>query len=360
MCFALLLIISSAPLEITHAPFKVLTTYESLPEDTEEFLASPYTIDFMPNGGLIIVDSKSSRVHLWHKDGTYKKSFGNLGQGPGEIYFPSRVVTTNDKIWIWDYSGRLFSFDHEGNYIGMVHMGFRARMFAVLENDLILVAYHKSSAATDNRMIVKVVNSEGTEKQILKDYKNESYLKPREGFNSTLVKAFGPDVDIQRRGEKWYFGYSQDRVLHEINGNGQIVAQKRFNIPTEKPTDADKAYFKDLTYYLITGNTLTLSSLKNLEHNFDHNKSYYTHFLFKEDKVIFALTPLGGKKGCGNGFHRGSYYVNDWKTGEPLYRGDFNLPEGSAIYFRSGRTLAIISDEENEFLIQEIALKTSR
>ncbi len=338
-------------------PIKILKTYENFPAKSDEYLTSPYAVDFTPQGELLIADSKTSRVHIWDKNGKYRKSFGRPGQGPGEMNFPSYLVATKDKIWIWDYYGHLYTFDHEGNYLATVTLNYVARVFAVLNDNLILVAYHKQEDATNNHVIVALIDAKGTQLEVLKDYINESYLKPREGYNQTEVKAFGPEVEIQRRGDSWFFGYSQDRTLYEVNATGKIVGKKMFELRTEKPTDADKAYFEELTYHVITGKTVELSSLKNLKHNFDYEKSYYTHFLFQGDKAIFALTPIGGKKGCGNGFHRASYYVQDWNTGKALHRGDYNFSKDSAIYYRNGRILGLMVDDKDEYQIMEIALK---
>ena len=45
-----------------------------------------------PDGGMLVLDSQSRRVHLFARDGSHRRSFGREGDGPGEFRRPASVT----------------------------------------------------------------------------------------------------------------------------------------------------------------------------------------------------------------------------------------------------------------------------
>ena len=335
-------------------------TFQSPGEVTEEFLNAPYSADFSSDGRLYVADRNNSRIHVWNADGTYKKAFGEQGEGPGELFFPMKIEATDSELYVWNARLEMSVFDLDGKYLRSFRLtGKNVRNFAVLNPNLILIAYQRFLSATDSRVTFDLIDAKGEQVREVKDFKNDMFLAPIEGNNNTTLKAFGPEADIQEAGDgTWYFGFSNEKKLYQINKQGEIIGERVFQLPTGKPSEDDIELVQNMSFPGPGGQRISLKSLPNLKMNFDHDKAYYTHFLIHGNQVIFVLTPLGGTNGVGNGFSKGSYVICDLKSGKPLKKGNYDYREDSSLLFRNGRVLGFLVNQEDEFEVRELAFSS--
>jgi len=73
-----------------------------------------------PGGGLAVVDPLNARVHVFHPDGSAAASFGQIGEGPGELSEMglSDLIATDSSVIVPDLQHqRLSEFDREGRLI---------------------------------------------------------------------------------------------------------------------------------------------------------------------------------------------------------------------------------------------------
>lgn len=78
-------------------------------EDQSEntyLLAGAGLLGISRSGLLVVLDSRSSRFHLFLKDGSHRGSFGRSGQGPGEFARMSRFLFEGETIHVFDRSTR--------------------------------------------------------------------------------------------------------------------------------------------------------------------------------------------------------------------------------------------------------------
>lgn len=75
----------------------------------------------LDDGGIIVVDGQVPAVKQFSADGSYIRSFGGAGQGPGEFVSPAYVGFRGDTVWITD-SGqrRVVFYDRDGTYVRTV------------------------------------------------------------------------------------------------------------------------------------------------------------------------------------------------------------------------------------------------
>ena len=352
MLFLLFALLADAP-----TPFEVVRVYDKLLEVSEEYLSNPYTADFAANGDLYVGDSKNCRIHVWGPDGVYKFSFGTQGHGPGEIFIPSNIDVTEKHVWVWDWRNRLTRFDLKGNFEESFDMQVGPRDFAIVNEDAWFVAFKQIRGPRDIRAVFAMINKAGDIK-IVKDFKMENYLTQREGENATTVKAFSPEMDIQQGpGQTWYFGYSQNNKIYQVNAAGEIISEKAYDIPTQKPSENERDFIQNMSGPIITGDVFSIKDAPNLRINYDYDKAYYIHFLVQDNRIAFILTPIGGMHGCGLGFWKGTYYVNDFKSGKVAKRGQYDFRTNSQVLFIDGRILGVILTDEDEFVVQELKLK---
>jgi hypothetical protein len=335
--------------------YTVIKSFE-LPKDPDYFMSMPYDVAVAPQGKLFVLDTVNCKIHIWDKDGRYVKSFGEMGDGPGELKRPSAIEANEDQVFVYS-KRRIFRYDHDGNFIE-ANRGSSMLKFAVLHNDLILGISKKFVGPTDIRGSFELVDGKGKSVKILKEFKNEAYLTRREGDNNTKAKAYGPEVCVQKGDNgKWYFGFSQNTTIFEVDRNGKITQERIYQIPTAKPSPEEVEIYKNLNWPDIQGGRTVLKDIKTLKFNYNYEKAYYTHFLVKGDKIAFISTPMSGIGNYGNGYHWGKYYVNDFHTGEVLSKGRYEFPQDSMVFFEDGHIIGLILNQEDRYEVKELALR---
>lgn len=333
---------------------RVIKTYET---PVDEYLGVPYSMAISPEGRMYVVDRNQSRILVWNQDGSFRFAFGKKGRGPGETLNPVKIVATAETVYIWDSVGQVSVFDHEGHFQKWIRFAnVPPRNFAVLHEDLFLLGY-MVEGPTETWNYFSLRNGRGEEIKILKKFRNESQLSVVKGESTLTAKPYAPEVDIQKGpGGHWYFGFSQNRLLHEVDKSGSIVATHRFQIPTGAPTEKEKASFLQMSFPMPDGTRLAMKDETGLKWDWSYHKAYYTHFLIRGGKVAFVLTPIGSSNIL-NAYSFGFFYVNDFQSGEVLARGSYAYPEDSRVFYRDGHMVAFVMDEHGEFKIQEILLK---
>ena len=92
--------------------------------------------------------------------------------------------------------------------------------------------------------------------------------------------------------------------------------------------------------------------------NYDHEKAFYTHFLVRNGKIAFILTPKGSlDPAYGMGFSQGTYQIHDLATKKKITTGKYVFPEDTILFFEDGRTLACIASEDSDYRIVEVQLR---
>lgn len=74
-------------------------------------------------GRMYVSDAGNYRVQVFEADGTFARSLGGRGQGPGELEGPRELAVTEDRILVWDGRRRhLVTWDMEGNPTDDIHL----------------------------------------------------------------------------------------------------------------------------------------------------------------------------------------------------------------------------------------------
>lgn len=342
----------------THpATFQVKTHFEP-PEYELEY---PCSMDIHPDHGLYVLDQRATRVLHWNLEGEYVNAFGREGQGPGEMVRPHRIAVAEDRVWVWSLDQKMTVFDTEGHFLNSISLpGMSPRSFAILNPNLAFLNTREISQSRKIQLSFYLVQLDPLQKSKYKSFISEAFLTPinAKNKNHTTMKAFAPDVDVQRDAKgNWYFGFSQNNLIYPISSSGETGRPLAFDIPTGPPTAEDRSYIENLSFPSPIGGRLSLKDFPNFTINYDHDKAFYTHFIIDGDRIVFALTPIGSLSDLNNGHARASYHVFNMVGGERLASGAYHLPEDSVVFYRNGQVLACILDEEGQFQVKQILLK---
>ncbi len=294
---ALLLLWSFSPGDASsneHVTF--VKTYQNPADLTneEEYIGRPWVVECGPNGKLFMLDRDRTRILVWGKDGKFLRGFGSPGAGPGEMRTPNALAVSADEVWVWETIQVASIFDHAGKFIRQVKAGgTNPRMFAVMD-DWVLCGNMQQARDGLNYSFSKV-SFAGKKLAVIQDLPTEAWLSNYEGSNDVTVKAFAPDIDINRddKGEV-YIGMSETSTLFKLAKDGSIARKIKFDIPALDATDDEKDLVNSMSFPMPgKGGRFTLKSVGLNHINFDFPKAYYTHFLIKGNHVAFVLTPVG-------------------------------------------------------------------
>ena len=340
---------------------EVARSFENPLDVSDDYLAFPNDAEIAPDGRLYIADRNQSRILIWHADGRFQKGFGKQGEGPGEMLMPNSISIFGKEIWVWDTRMRVSIFDLDGQFIeSQPTTGlFPRRMLVLSKNKAILGVRAFNDQGAASMKFALLDRSQGTHANLL-EWDNESFVTNISGEdgNTVTIDAYAHEIDAQRdpEGNLW-FGFSQENVLRRISAEGVVEGEWRFHVPPVKPTEADKEMIKRMTFPMPNGQRVSLDSFPGITLLYDKPKSPYTHFTFKEDKVLMVQTPIGSLGGVGNGWSEASYYILDRKTGKPLSRGNYSFPEDSTIFYRNGRIIACIVAGDEDYSVKELRIK---
>ena len=115
----------------------------------------PSAVFVAPNGDIFVGDGHSgesnARMLKFSKDGTFIKTWGKQGTGPGEFELPHGIaMDSRDRLFVGDRgNGRVQIFDLDGNFLEEWPQFGRPSGIFIDGNDMLYVADHSSDAQTN-------------------------------------------------------------------------------------------------------------------------------------------------------------------------------------------------------------------
>lgn len=86
------------------------------PSDSNSLFYRALDIAVDSSGRMYIADVGNHRIQVFDQDGSFVRSLGRRGQGPGELETPQRVSIVGDKVFVWDTRKRRFlSWELDGS-----------------------------------------------------------------------------------------------------------------------------------------------------------------------------------------------------------------------------------------------------
>jgi len=94
---------------------------DTLKADSASFIKVPYDIDVDKYGNIYILDTRSSSIKKYDSSGTFLKSFGRKGEGPGEFDVSIDFTIIDDTLYVQAITrAQMVRFDLEGYFIDRI------------------------------------------------------------------------------------------------------------------------------------------------------------------------------------------------------------------------------------------------
>jgi hypothetical protein len=97
------------------------------------------------DGSIFVSDNREHNIYKFDKNGNFIKKFGQLGEGPGDLYVPgSMSILDNKYLVVGEYAGnrRISIFDLEGNFFKLLKVrGSVYRPTSLKNNKIAYLSY---------------------------------------------------------------------------------------------------------------------------------------------------------------------------------------------------------------------------
>ena len=169
-------------------------------EGREEYMFSQIrSIAVDKAGRVYVLDSREAQVKVFDQNGTYVRSIGKRGQGPGEFTRPLSIsITGQNEIVVDDFTSRLVLFSLEGEFKRNINIAKIGLLRVETDSEMNMVG-------------IAIVREEENPRYELKKFDSElNYLH---SFGSSpLPTASGGSINL-------FMGF----ILSQIDNNDQVI-----------------------------------------------------------------------------------------------------------------------------------------
>lgn len=222
----------------------------SMPEDV--FLESAVDIKCDRKGYVYVCDYRANDIKVFDEEGTFFKTIGRKGQGPGELSRPYVFAVTDDRLIIWNMGNRrLDALTKDGEFIKSVYVSLidgAPRMMRALPNGNVVVASEKvyfGELDKPQEYFIDIYSPDLEKKKriyVQKIWRNK-FVRKGDGIANIPV-PFSPRVywDVSPKGEI-VIGYSRRYEIKIYDMNGEKVSSFSHAYTPQKVINEDKKRF---------------------------------------------------------------------------------------------------------------------
>lgn len=188
------------------------------------------------NGNLFVRDLKNKAYFIFNKDGKFLKTFGALGEGPGEVknVGRARVMLAGDKVVIVD-SDKILFFNQNGGFLRSVLNNAQTRPPVVfLNEDEFISAPLTIMASADGSAKIKHVNLKTGKEKVITDFSlfKGGVVQQGNVRAVAIIPSITPVMVIGNMADTFYFGMNDKYQIYITNLEGEDLGS--FSLDRER------------------------------------------------------------------------------------------------------------------------------
>ena len=129
-------------------------------DDPDYAFYQPSGLAVDSEGRVYVLDSGNHRVQVFDQSGSFVRTMGRRGEGPGELSRPSHIAIAGERVVVADRgNGKLSFWDLSGVHIRDVSLPFRGFPLAIvgLSDGSLMLSYTERKAGTEDISFVSVI-----------------------------------------------------------------------------------------------------------------------------------------------------------------------------------------------------------
>jgi hypothetical protein len=190
----------------------------------DEVLARPDGILAFDDGSLIIHDRKHRTNFAFDGSGTFVKSFGQKGEGPGEIKSEIFIHAVGNMMVVPD-GGKVHYFSSRGDYIKSVKINPGPPPSLFLDKHRFILAPHSIYGVTGKKPQIKSVHLLDGSKTVLAEFEIFKGGQGESGgeVHDVMVAGLTPTMTIGSDGKHLYYGMNDKYRIQIIDLKGKKI-----------------------------------------------------------------------------------------------------------------------------------------
>jgi len=314
----------------------------------EDYLVSPGGFVVDDDGNVYMMERRYTKVFVFDAAGTFKYSFGGLGEGPGEFNNPQIIYNMGRYVIVFDAGARLHYFTKGGKYKNTFRIPSQTYPLDFFDIDSFVMYQY----ATDRK------GNEGLKQYNLKTKKStlitefprpgtmeSSKTSEKETVSVTYIDPnTTPEMVIKLKNRHLYIGRNDNYLIKKIDLKGKELLS--FSIEGKEPKSVPQAYKEEkIGRIKLDGQKLPKNMANKLmEQMGDHCTLFNTIVVDDKGFIFVYVTDISDK-------NRQEIDIFS-PEGKYLYRSVAVFPDG--VQFRSSLRLkgdyiyAYIEDEDEE------------
>jgi len=323
----------------------------------EDYLVSPGGFVVDDDGNVYMMERRYTKVFVFDAAGTFKYSFGGLGEGPGEFNNPQIIYNMGRYVIVFDAGARLHYFTKGGKYKNTFRIPSQTYPLDFFDIDSFVMYQY----ATDRK------GNEGLKQYNLKTKKStlitefprpgameSSKTSEKETVSVTYIDPnTTPEMVIKLKNRHLYIGRNDNYLIKKIDLKGKELLS--FSIEGKEPKSVPQAYKEEkIGRIKLDGQKLPKNMANKLmEQMGDHCTLFNTIVVDDKGFIFVYVTDISDK-------NRQEIDIFS-PEGKYLYRSVAVFPDG--VQFRSSLRLkgdyiyAYIEDEDEELKFAKYKIK---
>jgi hypothetical protein len=270
------------------------------------------------DGTLCVWDWKNKESYLFDSKGTFKKTFGKRGEGPGEMRYHLNSYFIGDRLITAD-ANRLHYFTKDGVFVKSaphLYWQYEPRFF-IDENRFIAAP---SGNLPGGKGLITLCDLENNKKKVVDEFTIKDAKRGRGPGLSLIGLSPSLVMDVDRASGTFYHGTGNRFEIHASNPEGLIFLT--FSVKRDRRKISFQTRVKEIK--IMDPSAPAKELAKHLP-----DELVYFHKIQAMDGLVYVF--------------EGNFGIN-WpnqpidifsKDGKYLYRATFTPPEGTHIYFSS-------------------------
>ncbi|MCP4157038.1 MAG: 6-bladed beta-propeller [bacterium] len=300
----------------------------------EEELFWPRFLDIDSANNIYVIDYAAVTVKVYDKNGTFIKTIGRKGNGPGEFQTPYALAYLNNTLWVFDHLlQKTIKFDTEGNYTGDVKLKSLPSSLQPVGKDKFisfLIAFEEKEDGTYMHFDLILMNSQFEKIATLREYVNK--FDPQINDLMERTTAYAVDMDKIFVAENSTERYRVN--VFDLNGKQLYAIEKAYS-PVLFPGEELDEYNDSLKQlYKKAGN----AHFRPIKRAFKNT----VNMMFFDSKNKYLLVAASQKRDQKN---KDDFIVDVFKDGVylntvrlPVCQGrDFDISHYEKIFFKGNR-----------------------
>jgi hypothetical protein len=194
-------------------------------EDEKDILFDPVDAARLPNGDILILEGRGCTVKRYDQGYRYMSSFGQPGQGPGDLMYPYSIKVNDNRLYV--ASRRISVFTPDGSYeggfrppvikrFGSYGAQYRTSGMEVLSDSCVVLPSHPSVWMNEGEhKLLSVYDREGTITASFGAFKR--YETPELTLNANIVYFASDDSD------NLYMSYAHQNAVTKYSQDGELI-----------------------------------------------------------------------------------------------------------------------------------------